>query len=138
MELVSACCTHHVQDLAGEGVGGCDICTDCGEWAEIIDLDDEIYGVMKYRKRPIEVEAIQWLGSNEKEIVGWLESRKIDNYCLKSNLGDYSDLCVLMESPIAVIEYPVPHGDWIIRSLKGDVYPCRDEIFKDTYDLVKE
>lgn len=93
---------------------------------------------MKYRKRPIEVEAIQWLGSNEKEIVGWLESRKIDNYTMKPKFGEASELSLHLESPIAVITFPVPHGDWIIRSLKGDVYPCRDEIFKDTYDLVKE
>lgn len=40
-ELVSKCCCAHVEDLAGEGVGGLDICPVCGEWAEIVDLNDE-------------------------------------------------------------------------------------------------
>lgn len=40
-ELVSSCCSAHVQDLAGDGAGGLDICPACGEWAEIIDLNAE-------------------------------------------------------------------------------------------------
>lgn len=39
-ELVSSCCSAYVQDLAGDGVGGLDICPACGEWAEIIDLNE--------------------------------------------------------------------------------------------------
>lgn len=39
--LVSNCCSWPVRDEAGEGVGGLDICTECGEWCEIVELDDD-------------------------------------------------------------------------------------------------
>jgi hypothetical protein len=29
-------------------------------------------------------------------------------------------------------------GDWIIKGVNGEVYPCKDDIFKKTYELVEE
>ena len=39
--LYSGCCFAPVYDLAGDGIGGIDICPKCGEWAEIVGEDDE-------------------------------------------------------------------------------------------------
>ena len=40
-ELYSSCCFCSVRDDAGEGVGGLDICPECGEWCTIITYEDE-------------------------------------------------------------------------------------------------
>lgn len=32
----------------------------------------------------------------------------------------------------------VKHGDWVIRGVKGELYPCKSDIFEATYEEVKE
>lgn len=39
-KLLSNCCSWPVPDLAGDGVGGIDVCPFCGEWSEIVSEDD--------------------------------------------------------------------------------------------------
>lgn len=63
----------------------------------------------KYRKKPVVIEAYQFSGPGEHLTIHTLE-------------GDMrADL-----------------GDWIIRGIKGELYPCKDEIFRATYELVTE
>lgn len=50
VELMSSCCSAHVSDLAGEGIGGIDRCPECGEWCEIIGVDENGEEVEKEKK----------------------------------------------------------------------------------------
>lgn len=80
----------------------------------------------KYRKKPVEVEAIQWRGSNLKEILEFSSEAYIDkdNYTLKIHT---------LEG-----EMIANRGDYIIKGIEGEFYPCKQDIFEKTYDEVIE
>lgn len=76
--------------------------------------------VKKYRKKPVVVEAIQWTGDNTSEIMKWVGDRAYfrDTLYIKTLEGDH----------IASV------GDYIIKGIEGEFYPCKPDIFKKTYE----
>jgi hypothetical protein len=77
---------------------------------------------MKYRKKPVVIEAIQFTGLNFNEIEAFVG-------------GDYGKNAK-GESVIATLEGPlrISTNDWIIKGVKGEFYPCKPDIFKATYE----
>lgn len=75
---------------------------------------------MKFRKKPVVIEAVQWFKDGDHPAV-----RK----------GRYSnrDLIDTLEG-----EMQVNPGDWIITGVKGEHYPCKPDIFEATYEKVEE
>jgi len=80
----------------------------------------------KFRKRPVIIEAIQWLGNNFGELVRFGSERDI-----VSNPNGTLTIATLEGDHIA------QKNDWIIRGVKGEVYPCKPDIFEATYEEVK-
>jgi hypothetical protein len=82
---------------------------------------------MQYRKRPIVVEAEQWLGWSK---TGEQEER----------LGLRTHTLSLIRARIETLEggHDVLPGDWIITGAAGERYPCKPEIFTATYECVEE
>lgn len=89
--------------------------------------------IQKFRKKPIVVEAIQWTGVNYTEIKEWgapvRESFGVSTELLVETLEDGSDYQVTHSASL---------GDWIIKGIKGEFYPCKNDIFKATYELETE
>lgn len=91
---------------------------------------------MKYRKKPIEVEAIQLTEENAKEIAEWCNGA-CENFminppkfgCLHVNFLE--DKRILREEMIAFA------GDWIIKESDGEFYPCKPKKFEKTYEKVE-
>jgi len=79
---------------------------------------------MKYRKKPIEVEAMQWLGNYDemKAFVG----DKI--------YGTWDNKLTLRHRNSATLE--VYLNAWVIKESNGEMYSCSDHIFRETYELV--
>jgi hypothetical protein len=77
---------------------------------------------MKFRKRPVVVEAVQFDGSLES-----LESMSIQ--AVSQELT--SDTCQI-ETLEGVMT--ASKGDWIIRGVKGEFYPCKPDVFAATYE----
>ena len=77
---------------------------------------------MKYRKKPVVVEAVHWNGSNHKEIIDFAE-----NKILFDALGNVW---------IATLEGDMvaKKGDYIIKGVQGEFYPCKPDIFAETYE----
>ena len=75
-----------------------------------------------YRKKPVEIEAVQFTGANHHEIAQFMG---IVNY-------DPSSRGI----PIATLEGELlaRPSDWILRGVKGEFYPCRADIFHETYE----
>lgn len=80
----------------------------------------------KYRKKPVVIEAVRWTGKNFDEV---------------AELGD--DVFVSYGTENAHLEIKTLEGrmtaslgDWVIRGIKGEVYPCKDDIFRATYEEV--
>jgi len=91
----------------------------------------------RYRKKPIEIEAIQFTGGNVEEIAEFMGIPIMDLqksiYELVS--GPYS----IRMMPISTLEgvMTAASGDWIIKGVKGEFYPCKPDIFDATYEEVK-
>ena len=85
---------------------------------------------MTYRKKPVEIEAVQYTGDNEHEIMDFA--------------GDHRVRCVPMSitlKPSITIDtlegvMTASEGDFIIRGVKGELYPCKPDIFVATYEAV--
>lgn len=92
----------------------------------------------RYRKKPIEIEAIQWNGKNIEEIMNFMGSEfkyeKNTLYCTKKFTYDGLDLFIntLEGSMLASI------GDYIIKGINGEFYPCKPDIFDKSYEKVGE
>lgn len=79
----------------------------------------------QYRKKPVVIEAIEWTGTNDSEIIKFCNSRHVD----------YDNINGLF---IHTLEgrMKAEIGDMIIKGVAGEVYPCKPEIFYLTYDKV--
>lgn len=81
---------------------------------------------MKYRKKPVVIEAIQYTGDNESEILTFAFGHAISrpNELLSIRIE------TLEGDMIASV------GDWIIKGVKGEFYPCKPDIFRQTYEPI--
>lgn len=89
---------------------------------------------MKYRKKPVTIEAIQWNGNNYALIEKWSQG--------SVSLYDHSRRLLNSEFPILDIETLEGNmaayiNDWIIKGVKGEFYPCKPDIFEATYEKVE-
>jgi hypothetical protein len=77
----------------------------------------------RYRKKPLWIDAIQWTGKNGKEVLdfGWPE-------------GDLRIVGSFITIPTLEGEMRADKGDWIIKGIKGEFYPCKPDIFAATYE----
>lgn len=80
---------------------------------------------MNYRKKPVIIQAIQWTGANMYEITEFSDASDI--------FGFKDDKCSIT-TPEGVMTADV--GDWIIKGVKGEFYPCKPDIFEATYEPV--
>jgi len=79
---------------------------------------------MKYRKKPIVIEAVQFL---ESTINGPAEFKDVVKFRKKISGGYF-----YIKTPEG--EHIVLDGDFIIKGIKGEFYPCKEDIFHLTYE----
>ena len=88
---------------------------------------------MKFRKKPIVIDAEQWF-ENMGEAVGvYLQTEE-----MLYEMGMRFVKPVKSKYVINTLEgtYDVIDGDWIITGIKGEKYPCKPDIFEQTYEEV--
>jgi hypothetical protein len=78
----------------------------------------------KYRKKPIVVEAVQWSGNNIEEVRDFASSQSLP--------VTFEPGRVYIETLEGVMAADI--GDWIIRGVRGELYPCKPDIFAATYE----
>ena len=86
---------------------------------------------MKYRKKPIVIDAVQWRGKNFNEIKDFAGICADFNYDTQE--GYFRLIIHNLEGDMNASE-----GDYIIRDVNGEIYPCKPEIFEKTYEIVKD
>ena len=86
---------------------------------------------MKFRKKPVVIEAVQFVGGKDSanEVLDFIGHDK--GACWWFN---HDTVCV----PTLEGTMTASPGDWIIRGVAGEVYPCKPAIFEATYEPVKE
>ena len=78
----------------------------------------------KFRKRPVVIEAIRFVGSSQNDVIGFTEGQA---YYDKDQV-----IIATLEGAMAA-----NLGDWIIKGVNGEFYPCKNDIFEATYDEVE-
>ena len=90
---------------------------------------------MRYRKKPVVIEAMQWKGDNLDVVI---------NFC--TGQATYEGMAsgngkIVIETLESNKELKTRHaadiGDWIIKGVKGEFYPCKPDIFEETYERVE-
>lgn len=82
-----------------------------------------------YRKKPVVIEAWQ-MGSGEKW-PDWIEAAICNNTILMPVNEDYWVIKTLEG------DHKASDGDYIIQGMKGELYPCKPDIFEQTYEVVE-
>jgi len=91
----------------------------------------------KYTKKPVTIEAIEWNGENLKEVI---EFTGLHESAYKWTWEEYEDVVKNEGLKIFTLEGTMMAsvGDYIIKGVKGEFYPCKPDIFIATYDAVEE
>lgn len=76
----------------------------------------------KYRKKPVVIEAMQFTGENGRSVQDWIGAGM-------STTHDRQLFITTLEGVMRA-----DAGDFIIRGVKGEHYPCKPDIFQATYE----
>ena len=76
---------------------------------------------MKYRKKPVVIEAAQWFEHGDHPMVEAISPDSLNGWISTLEGG-----------------HIVTPGDYIITGVKGEHYPCKPDIFRLTYEMVEE
>lgn len=79
----------------------------------------------KYKKKPVVIEAIRFIGSNYEEIREFIGQNTL--------CSDLSIVISTLEGDMVAQK-----GDYIIKGVKDEFYPCKPDIFEETYEVVSE
>lgn len=87
----------------------------------------------KYRKKPVEIEAMEFKTIEDYlKIVEWMKESG-DTHALANEVHYKTPIMIIHTLEGAMAANP---GDYIIKGVKGEFYPCKPDIFKSTYDKV--
>jgi hypothetical protein len=80
----------------------------------------------KFRKKPVVIDAVQWLGGN---------FIAIDEFITVPHSTFPAEGKIII--PTLEGDMLASIDDWIIRGVNGEFYPCKPDIFEKTYDLAE-
>lgn len=83
---------------------------------------------MRYRKKPVVIDAVQFVNGEQPS-----------NFAadvIAGNVRYTEEGTMLIRTLEGVME--AQSGDWIIRGVKGELYPCKPDIFAATYEPAEE
>lgn len=93
---------------------------------------------MKYRKKSVVIEAIQWTGMNDAEIEDFVGDALV-GYKLVihySKSAQYNSKHIYIKTLEGTMTASVQ--DYIIRGVNGEFYPCKPDVFEKTYEPEEE
>ena len=82
----------------------------------------------KYVNKPIPIEAVQWTGMNRAEIANFTHDARFT----------YNDMDIELYIHTLEGDMHANPGDYIIKGVRGEFYPCAQDIFEETYMEVTE
>lgn len=86
----------------------------------------------KFQKRPVIIDAVQWFKIGDHDSVRAYEADQLNDKC------KYCGCLHNLHGWIDTLEggHIVCPGDWIITGVQGEHYPCKPDIFEQTYEVV--
>lgn len=89
-----------------------------------------------YRKKPVVIEAFKWTGGpDQTEDPEWMITALNHEEAYFEGKGSPS---VVMKIKTLEGVMTAQQGDWIIKGVKGEIYPCKPDIFEATYEPVTD
>ena len=89
----------------------------------------------RYRKRPVEIEALQFTGGNSGQVAQFI----IDGGgTFRAETHPTDGAQDIFYIPTLEGEMRAVDGDWIIKGVQGEFYPCKPDIFAATYEAVED
>lgn len=88
---------------------------------------------MKYRKKPIVIEAVQFNRINLNEVLNFAGKTIVEYGCARTPNAKAYCIIKTLEGEMKATE-----GDYIIKGVQGEFYPCKPDIFEATYEEVRE
>jgi len=82
----------------------------------------------KFRKKPVVIEAEQFTDENKDRVFNWMTGNRAPDF---NEAGEPVLKIQTLEGVMAA-----NLGDWIIKGVKGEFYPCKPDIFEQTYEPV--
>ena len=91
----------------------------------------------KYRKKPVEVFAIEWTGDNLQEVIDFIGLHESAH---KWTWEEYKKIVATQGLKIFTLEGTMMAevGDMFIKGVAGEFYPCKPDIFAETYEEVPD
>ena len=87
---------------------------------------------MYYIKKPVIIEAMQFTNDNKEQVYQWVSS-------IQTNVMPFiSDGKPVLVIPTLEGRMMATIGDYIIRGVQDEIYPCKPDIFESTYDAVAD
>lgn len=91
-------------------------------------------GPAKFRKKPVVIEAVQFNSSNGGIVAKWCGGRNQ----FEAKASDPTDVAEWIDIPTLEGVMCANLGDWVIRGVQGEFYPCKSDIFEATYEWVAD
>lgn len=88
---------------------------------------------MRYIKKPVEIEAVQFTRNNFEEVKEFTSGTA--HTFITTRCPNGKSTCII---PTLEGQHIATEGDYIIKGVKGECYPCKPDIFEMTYEPVKE
>jgi hypothetical protein len=95
--------------------------------------------IREFRKKPVVVEAVHWTGENLHEVISFTDGPpNVRTMHAGMKWQEYADLVARDGLKIYTLEGTMMAsvGDWIIKGVKGEFYPCKPDILTATYDAL--
>ncbi len=80
---------------------------------------------MKYRKLPVVIEAMQFTDEDKNRVFNWITCTRY---------SDFEENKPVLKIQTLEGDMTARLGDWIIKGVNGEFYPCKDDIFRKTYE----
>lgn len=93
---------------------------------------------MKARKKPVVVECVKWTGDNLQEIRDFVGNSLLENYIEIHTYHKRSEVLNTIEIITLEGNHLCNINDYIIKGVHGEFYPCKPDIFKETYEVVED
>ena len=89
--------------------------------------------ILKAQKKPVIVEVCQWTGHNPEEMMTFCGKAAHDIYQINlANMPvEYSLIIKTLEGNMRA-----EPGDYIIKGVHGEFYPCKPDVFEETYEII--
>jgi hypothetical protein len=97
-------------------------------------VSTEISGITRFRKKPVEVTAVQWTGGNELELIVFTgdQFEPIE----PEDRADDPDVTGQVFDVLHNTWVGVYTGQWVIRGVKGEFYPIAEDVLAETYERI--